>query len=268
MSLTEVLSASSIGGFVLASAITMLVVAMNSTARTTDKVNAVQQGRIAMTQVRQRINSQTCLFPPEFTINGVDPAGGGQPSILYASPTRFVFIGDLSNSGGATNVAGSVGFRPQIRHLYVDIAQQVLFEGWSDTTNTTMPYNFSINPNTSPPSFAGLATTTGLTNYLAATQTVTRTRAIANPVVPQTTTAGAQIPYIRYYNATGTELAMTGGVLLASQFGEIARISLTFRVIGNGGEKTGQGSPDRTAKSRSAGFTSDFYLRTAATACT
>ena len=165
-SLLELQVAELLGGFVIATALMMMIVAVNASDRVTDRVNAAQVGRISMEQVQQRVRSQTCLFPGEYAVNGSTLAAGAQASIIHAGDQKIVFIGDLSATGGATNVTGSVGFRPQMRYIYLVTdstgRRGRLVEGWRNATTTTAPYNFNISPSVNFNALANAAAMNGV----------------------------------------------------------------------------------------------------------
>lgn len=273
-SLLELQVAELIGGFVITAALTMMIVAVNSSNRVTDRVNAAQVGRTTMEQIQQRIRSQTCLFPGEYTLNGSTAGTGSQAAIIHADTEKIVFIGDIGSTGGATNVTGSVGFKPQLRYIYLVTdatgRQGRLLEGWrtstSSATSGTGPYNFSITPATT---FAALASVSGI-NGLAPTNV----RAMADGVtsiVSETAAVGATgptVPLFRYYDAADVQIGESAaiGAIPTSQLGAITKVTVGFKIVGASG-KDQKGSGPTAVDKRTASFRNEIYLRTIADRC-
>lgn len=269
-SLLELQVAELLGGFVIATALMMMIVAVNAADRVTDRVNAAQVGRLSMEQIQQRVRSQTCLFPGEYAVNGSTLAAGAQASIIHAGDQKIVFIGDLSATGGATNVTGSVGFRPQMRYIYMVTdstgRRGRLVEGWRNATTTTAPYNFSISPSVN---FNALANAAAMNGVAPSTQ-----RAMADGItnmVGESAAAGATgptVPLFRYYDAAGAQIAINGSIggVPTSQLGAITRVTVGFKVVGaSGKDKVGAGPS--SLDNRTASFRNEIYLRTIADRC-
>lgn len=271
-SILELQVAELIGGFVITAAIMMMIVAINSANRVTDRVNAAQVGRTAMEQIQQRMRSQTCLFPGEYKVNGGTAGTGSQASIVHADTERIVFIGDIGSTGGATNVTGSVGFRPQLRYIYL-VTEATgrrgrLVEGWRDSSSTsaTGPYNFSITPASS---MAALASVSGI-NGLAPTTV----RAMADGVtsiVSETAAVGATGPTValfRYYDASDTQIGESAsiGAIPTAQLGAITRVTVGFKIVGASGTDQ-KGTGPTAVDKRTASFRNEIYLRTIADRC-
>lgn len=269
-SLLELQVAELIGGFVITAAIMMMIVAVNSANRVTDRVNAAQVGRTAMEQIQQRMRSQTCLFPGEYTINGSTAAAGSQAAIVHADTEKIVFLGDIGATGGATNVTASVGFRPQLRYIYLVTdatgRRGRLVEGWRTTSNAVTPYNFNLTPATS---FAGLASVAGINSLAPTTQ-----RAIADGVtsiVGETAAVGATgptVPLFRYYNAADVQIGESSsiGAIPTTQLGAITRVTVGFKIVGASGRDQ-KGTGPTALDKRTASFRNEIYLRTIADRC-
>lgn len=266
-SLLELQVAELIGGFVITAAIMMMIVAVNSANRVTDRVNAAQVGRTAMEQIQQRMRSQTCLFPGEYKINNVTASVGSQASIVHADTEKIVFIGDLGTAGGAT---GTGGFRPELRYIYLvtDATGRGgrLVEGWRLATNPNAPYNFNISPATS---FGGLAPVSGIDAVAPTTL-----RAMADGVtsiVSETAAVGATgpvVPLFRYYDAADAQIGESAsiGAIPTSQLGAIARVTVGFKIVGASG-KDQVGSGATAADKRTASFRNEIYLRSLVDRC-
>lgn len=273
-SILELQVAELIGGFVITAAIMMMVVAVNSSNRVTDRVNAAQVGRTAMEQIQQRMRSQTCLFPGEYTINGGTAGTGSQAAIVHADTEKIVFIGDIGATGGATGVTGGVGFRPQLRYIYL-VTEATgrrgrLVEGWRTSTvpvtSSTGPYNFNVSPATT---MASLASVSGINGV-----PPTNVRAIADGVtsiVGETAAAGATgptVPLFRYYNAADVQIAENGaiGAIPTTQLGAITKVTVGFKIVGASGTDQ-KGSGPTALDKRTASFRNEMYLRTIADRC-
>lgn len=266
--LSEVLVAELIGGVVLTAAAAVMMISFNSSARVSDKVNAASQGRNALELTQQRLRSQTCMFPQEFSVNGTVPDTGGQRSFLHANPNKMIFIGDIGNAGGSTAVAGSVGYRPQMRYIWFDPGptsgryagrRGKLIEGWRNPTNTALPFNFTLTPLTTFDAMAPFASA----NSVAVTgQTV-----MAEGVTNEVTSSNAPIPFFRYYNVAGTELALSGGALPTTALGAINRINVTFKILAESGKDHKTVGTNGKIDRRTASFASDVYVRTSVDGC-
>lgn len=269
-SLMELLVADLIGGFVITAAITMLVVAFNSANRVNDRVNAAQTGRVAMEQIVQRVRSQTCLFPLEYKVNGSTALTGSQASIVHADTEKLVYFGDVGATGGASNVAGGVGFRPQLRYLYLVTdatgRRGTLVEGWRSATTTSSPFNYTITPASSLESLASVGTM--------ALVGPTSKRAIAGGIgnmVSESAPVGATaptVPLFRYYDAADVQIAedVTIGAIPTSELGDITRVTVGFKVFGLTSKDNAEGSSSQTDR-RTATFRNEIYLRTIADRC-
>lgn len=261
--LLELQVAELIGGFVITAAIMMMIVAVNSSNRVTDRVNAAQTGRTAMEQIQQRLRSQTCLFPLEYAVNGATSDDGGQASIVHAGDYKLVFFGDIGNTGGTTNATGGVGFVPQLRYLYLVTdatgRRGTLVDGWRKASNSKAPFNFAITPASAISELA--------------------TAAMINAVPPTTlramgdgiTSIGPTVPIFNYYDANGATIAMTGTSGKAVPFaalGSIARVRIGIKVLGlTGKDAASPAGASAVADNRTASFQNDIYLRTVADRC-
>lgn len=268
--LSEVLVAELIGGIVLTAAAAVMMIAFNSSARVNDKVNAAAQGRIAVEQIQQHLRSQTCLFPQEYSINSIVPDTGGQRSFVHANPSRMIFIGDISNQGGATNVAGSVGFRPRLLYIWYDPGPTTgsfagrkgkFLVGSKATSNTTLPFNFNPAPLTGVTALDQMATLANGTVVPVDTQTV-----MAEGVTNEVTTANAPIPFFRYYDVANAEIAQSGGTIPTSALGAINRVNVTFKILAESGKDQVQAGSSKLDR-RTSSFSSDVYLRVNSDGC-
>ncbi len=269
-SLMELLVADLIGGFVITAAITMLIVAFNSSNRVNDRVNATQVGRTAMESIRQRVRSQTCLFPLEYKVNGSTAASGAQASIVHADTEKLVFFGDIGSADLSTPATGSVGFHPQLRYLYLVTEatgrRGTLVDGWRAATNTTSPFNYSITPAATLESLAAPGTM--------ASVPPTSRRAIADGIgnmVAETAPLGATtptVPLFRYYDAADVQIGESAalGAVPTSQLGNITRVVIGFKVFGLTNKDQSGGSTN-PADIRTATFKDEIYLRTIADRC-
>lgn len=272
-SIVEVLVGALVGGAVLTAAGAVMVISLKSSTRVNDKVNSASQGRLASELVQQRLRSQTCLFSQEFTVNGSQPPSGGQRSFVHASPTRVMFVGDITDQGGATNVAGSVGFRPQLRYLWFDPGPTTgefagrkgkLIEGWRDTSNSTIPFNFNLSPLTSASAMDEMATVANAESVAPDSRTV-----LAEGVTNEVTDPGGQpIPIIRYFDALGSEISQVSGAIPVASLGDVNRVNVTFRILGESGrDEIDLGGGEKTDR-RTASYSTDAYLRVNADGCT
>lgn len=269
--LSEVLVAELIGGIVLTAAAAVMMISFNSSARVSDKVNAASQGRNAVELTQQRLRSQTCLFPQEYSVNGVVPDSGGQRSFVHANPNRMIFIGDIGNAGGSTAVAGSVGYRPQLRFIWFDAGPTTgryagrkgkLLEGSRSTTNTAIPFNFDLSPVSGVGAFDAMASTASADTVTASSQTV-----MAEGVTNEVTASNVPIPFFRYYNVAGVELPQSGGALPTSSLGAINRVNVTFKILGESGTDQKTTSSGGKLDRRTASFSTDVYVRTSVDGC-
>lgn len=266
----ELLVADLVGGFVITAAITMLVVAFNSSNRVNDRVNATQTGRTAMESIRQRVRSQTCLFPLEYKVNGSTTTTGAQASIIHADTEKMVFFGDVGSADPTTPATGSVGFHPQLRYLYLVTdatgRRGTLVDGWRTATNTSTPFNFSITPASSLESLAAPSTM--------ALVPPARRRAIAGGIgnmVAETAPVGATaptVPLFRYYDAADVQIGESAalGAVPTSELGEITKIVVGFKVFGLTKKDQAGGSTNPVDR-RTATFKDEIYLRTIADRC-
>lgn len=262
-SLLELQVAELIGGFVITAAISMMIIAINSSNRVTDRVNAAQVGRTAMEQIQQRLRSQTCLFPLEYSVNGSTSNAGAQASIVHASNYKLVFFGDLGATGGSTAATGSVGFAPQMRFLYLATdatgRRGRFVEGWRSATTNKAPYNFNVTPATS---IGALANET-IINLVPPT---TR-RGMADGI----TSIGPTSPIFTYFNANDITIAVSGapiGGVPTAELGNISRINVSFKVLGLTQKDNATVAGSTAVEDvRTASFVNDIYLRTVVDRC-
>lgn len=273
--LVELLTGMLVGSVVISAAVTLVLMSMNASTRVSDKVAGLSGGRVALAQVEQRLRSATCLTSTEYTVNGGAGPAAAANAILYAGPTGIVYLADISNQNGATNVTDSVGFLPYMRYLYVDQGatnqtagrQGRLVDGYRVPTTTTQPYNYSLNPVTSPTDFTGFAAP-AQANAVQPTSTRQILGLVTNAVSGTTLQ-----PYFQYFNGPTDEI--TGGSpttpLAYSQLDEIDHIRVNFRVLADSG-KDSANNPGATSgatalDNRTVQFSDDIYLRVPSGAC-
>lgn len=268
--LLELQVAELIGGFVITAAIMMMVVAVNSSNRVTDRVNAAATGRVAMEQIQQRLRSQTCLFPLEYKVNGATSTAGAQASIVHADTERIVFFGDVGASGGATNVSGSVGFQPQLRYIYLVTEatgrRGTLVEGWRSATTTSAPFNYNIAP---AGSLDALASVNGINSVPPTTR-----RSLADGImamVAETAPVGATaptVPLFRYFDANDVQIGESAaiGAIPTDRLGSISKVVVGFQIAGLTNKDSAGGSTNVVDR-RTATFRNEIYLRTVADRC-
>ncbi|MGH2907425.1 MAG: PilW family protein [Solirubrobacterales bacterium] len=267
--LSELLSAQIIGGFVIAAAISMVMIAFNSSARTTDRINSAQQGRIAMEEIQQRLRSQTCLYQSEYLLNGATQASGGTIAFLHASPTRMVFFSDLGNTGGSTAATGSVGFSPIIRYLTFDTGATTgtgayrlgkFVEGAVPPSTSAIPFKFALGVS----AVTGLAPVTGMNTLVPTTQ-----RAFAEGVTNDVSGA-ATLPIFNYYDSLGAAVPTAAdGSIAWTGLDQIDSVGVRFRILGQSGKDSATAPSGSTASidDRTASFNDQIYLRTSQNAC-
>jgi hypothetical protein len=277
MTLIEVLSAEIIGGIVISAAIVMVLISMNSAARVTDRVNGAAQGRVAMELIQQRLHSQTCLFADEYYVNGSTPSTGSQVAFVHADPSQLAFFADIGATGGATGYTGGVGFQPQLRYLYYDsgptTGQQAfrrggLLEGYRPATTTVQPFNFNVGPTGTDP----IGQLWTVNNINATANRPTRVTRLALGVTNDVTgVLNTPIPLFTYYDSNNVLVTMTSGAVPTAQLGDIARVNVSFRIVGESGKDSAAGKVGATGPSnldrRMTAFSEDSYLRTSANSC-
>ncbi|MGB0872384.1 MAG: PilW family protein [Solirubrobacterales bacterium] len=270
ISIIEVLVAELIGGVVLTAAAAVMLISFNSSNRVNDKVNSASQGRGAIELMQQRLRSQTCLFPQEYSINGVLPDSGGQRSFIHANPTKMAFIGDISNANGATNVAGSVGYRPQLRYIWYDPGVTTgkfagrrgkLMEGSRSTSNSSIPFNFSLSPLTGVTALDQMATV-GNVNQVNPSESTPMAEGVTNEVGP----GNVPIPFFRYYDAAGAELPQSSGAVISSALSNVNRVNVTFRILAASGKDSIQNGGVQQ-DTRTASYSTDVYVRVGVDGC-
>lgn len=250
--LVELLSAIALSGIVLSTAGMVVVSALRVTNTIGERTGSAQTGRVAAEQSGQRFRSMTCLFPGEYSLNGGSPSILRGANLLHASANKIIFIGDVGSAGGTTGATGSVGFRPQIRWLEVTGAigptgTARMVEGWTNSTNSIRPYNFTISPASS---FDTLATTSGAAGLQPAT-----VRAMADKV--------QQVPgitrHFTYYNDAGAAVTESSGAVPVVSLETITRIQMAFRVAGK--------NTNLVTSGEAAQFINSYYVRTITDRC-
>ncbi len=108
-SLIELLVAMVIGSIVLTALMTLFVNGVTGAVQTSDRVDALQRGRVTMDRVVTLLNSQLCLLNPD---------GTGQPPILDGQNNSVTFYATL----------GAVDSNPTIYRLRYDSGTKRLYE--------------------------------------------------------------------------------------------------------------------------------------------
>jgi prepilin-type N-terminal cleavage/methylation domain-containing protein len=85
-SLIELLTAMAIGSLVLAALTTLISRAVATTTQTTDRVEALQRGRVTMDRVTSLLNSQLCLLKSN---------GDGTPPVIVGDVNQVAFYATL-----------------------------------------------------------------------------------------------------------------------------------------------------------------------------
>lgn len=268
MTLAELLSAQIVAAVVLAAAGMLVVVSIKQEQRVSDKVNSISQGRIIAAQIEQRLNSQMCLYPGEYKINGATQ-GTAAASILYAGSDKVIYFADISErpSGSTTGV----GFQPNLRYLLAPTASDGRSGGFLDAyrapSTSTLPFNFGVTPATSLDDLAtpSIAANVPPTSIL---------RRMGVGVTNATTgTTGATVPYFQYWDSnnlgpTGVPITLSNGAVPINQINTIGRIRVSFRILGQSGKDSATGSTSaRRLDDRTESLSSDIYLRTTPDVC-
>lgn len=108
-SLIELLVAMALGSIVLTALMTLFINGVTGSVRVSDRVEALQRGRITMDRVVTLLNSQICLLNPD---------GTGQPPILDGQNNQVTFYATL----------GVVDSNPTIYRLRYDSATKQMIE--------------------------------------------------------------------------------------------------------------------------------------------
>ncbi|MFY9265167.1 MAG: hypothetical protein WAO61_07055 [Solirubrobacterales bacterium] len=277
-SLIELQVAELIGGVVVTAAISMMIIAVNSAQRVSDRVNAAATGRSGMEQIQQQLRSQTCMFPGEYSVNGTTPPTGAVASIVHAADGKLVYFGDLGATGAGTTGSGAVAFQPQLRYLYAvnpgatggsEARKATIVEGFRSSADTTAPFDFSIAP---AASLAQLASATTI-NSVNPTQRRLVLDGVTN-MVSETAAVGATGPtvaYFRYFDANDTQITPSAaiGAVSSDNLPLIARVTVGFKVLGAGfkDDSRDSGSTATASDKRTAVFKNDIYLRTVVDRC-
>jgi prepilin-type N-terminal cleavage/methylation domain-containing protein len=108
-SLVELLMSMALGSIVLAALMTVFLNGVTGAVRVSDRVEALQRGRVTMDRVVTLLNSQICLLNPD---------GTGQPPILDGQNNQVTFYATL----------GVVDSDPTIYRLRYDSGTKRLYE--------------------------------------------------------------------------------------------------------------------------------------------
>jgi prepilin-type N-terminal cleavage/methylation domain-containing protein len=108
-SLVELLMSMALGSIVLTALMTVFLNGVTGAVRTSDRVEALQRGRVTMDRVVTLLNSQICLLKPD---------GTGQPPILDGQNSSVTFYATL----------GAVDSDPTIYRLRYDAGTKRMYE--------------------------------------------------------------------------------------------------------------------------------------------
>jgi prepilin-type N-terminal cleavage/methylation domain-containing protein len=206
--LPELLIAAAAGLVVLFGASTLMIVALHTTGRVTDRVNAVQQGRSAMEQLLQELNSG-CLA------NDVSPiqptTATGITPVVKTDGTHLVFVSGLGDSANAVPT----------EHV-VTVQSGALVD--ASYTNT----------GGSPPAL-----------NVAATWTFSSTPAVRRMLLPHVAQINAATPLFQYFsyanpsNTTANSLvgaaALSSLPLSASDAASVAQVNIAWQAAPSNG---------------------------------
>lgn len=109
-SLIELLTAMVIGTVVLAALMSIIQRAVVSTTQTSDRVEALQRGRVTMDRVTTLLNSQLCLLKTN---------GDGTPPVLVGDVNQIAFYATLGNVDAAPTIY-RLTYNPTTRNLTED----------------------------------------------------------------------------------------------------------------------------------------------------
>jgi prepilin-type N-terminal cleavage/methylation domain-containing protein len=109
-SLIELLMAMAIGSIVLAALLTVFMGGVRGSMKSTDRVDALRRGRIAMDRVVTLLNSQSCLIQPD---------GSSSSPILDGQTNQIAFYAALGVVDSAPSIY-RLRYDPPTRRLYED----------------------------------------------------------------------------------------------------------------------------------------------------
>jgi type II secretory pathway pseudopilin PulG len=122
--LVELLAATAVGMIVILAAFALLDNAVRLSTQTTQRVDALQRGRLAMDLMAQQLRSQVCL-------------DASNPALAVAQADRVEFYADLSDGSRL----------PEKRVLRYDAAGRTIRQDVSPATSNS-PWTFAATPTT------------------------------------------------------------------------------------------------------------------------
>lgn len=130
--LTELLVAIGAGMVVVLATFALLDGSQSAATRVQDRVQATQNGRVAMELITQRLRAQTCL-------------GTGVPALADARRDRVSFYTEMRDF----SAGGSAAFQPQLRRLTFGTDGRVVEEIFDARTTEVAPgFDFPSYPGT------------------------------------------------------------------------------------------------------------------------
>ncbi|MFT4050374.1 MAG: hypothetical protein QM648_11155 [Solirubrobacterales bacterium] len=282
--LAELLSAQIVAGVVLAAAGMLVIISLRSEQQVSDRVNALSIGRTMGDQIQQRLNSQVCLYPGEYMVNGAT-ATASAASIVYAGADGIMYFADISSGVSAGSTTG-VGFNPYLRYLIAPTAGSGRYAGFIDAFRPSTPSTNGATAGIGIPYKFTFASSSGniddldsLANDPTATVTMPPTSILSRMGVGVTNatatgSTGATLPYFQYYTTdnigpTGVPITLTNGVVPSTQISTIGKIRVNYKILGQSGfdgtnkySASGARLDDRTES-----FSQDIFLRTSPDIC-
>jgi Tfp pilus assembly protein PilW len=231
MTLVEMLVAILIAMIVSLAAFSLVDVTIRRTGTSTSRITATQQGRLGMDGITREVRSQVCV------IDSSDATMTSARAIYAASPTSLTFFADLSDGSKA----------PELRQLSV-VANAPAPNGVVTNKLVEKIYAGTLNAQAN----ANGAATYSYAGYPASP---TSTRVVMDNIAEGDYASGIYFQYFSY-DTTSTPpqptVALTG-TLATTSLPMIAKISVSFRVMGSRGAKpTAPGT---------ATFTDDVFVR-------
>ena len=126
--LIEMLVSCALGLIVLTAALQLTVLAQHSAAKSTERADDAQRGRVAMEQIVQGLRSATCATPD---------ANNRLTPLVYADGSKLVFYRNVAGRSGTNATA----FQPDMHtyQLTVDRITDVTNAGIGTYPNVTFP---------------------------------------------------------------------------------------------------------------------------------
>ena len=192
----EVLTAAVIGFVVLAATLGLLESSLRLNSGVIAKTDAMQRGRLAMDVVTQQLRSQVCLDGSTFADD---------------IPVSAIVAGSNSNSITFYVDFTSTGTRPKKRTLTFDtVTKEIRTTTYDATKDQPLPTDYPVAP--------------------------TRTNVLLENAIPQKTTLGVDIPFLRYYAYTLVAGRPRAELLLSTPLSQadadrVARIDVSFLAL-------------------------------------